>query len=214
MSPEQATGRASTRARICFRSAASFTRWRRASAPSLAIALAAVLQRLIERESLVPPRALNPAIPERLDAIIRRALQTDKAQRYQTAAEMLRDLRAFARGTVGYVPLPSADAKAAEPAAARRKPWLDCGSGGRNRPDRARRLAILLATASASPAAERPGQHPDCELRQQHGRGGIRRDPAHRAEGPAGTVAVSRHRSRRSHRRGARPHGRKPATPS
>ena len=41
-----------------------------------------------------PPRsrAVNPAIPRALDAIISRALETDPARRYQTAAEMRRDL--------------------------------------------------------------------------------------------------------------------------
>ena len=63
-----------------------------------------VMQRLIAGE-VVPPRAMNPAIPEPLDAIIRRALQTDKLVRYQTADEMLQDLRAAARQMSDGVPV-------------------------------------------------------------------------------------------------------------
>ena len=56
----------------------------------------AVLQRLIAGE-VIPARALNPAMPERLEPIIQRALQHDKSKRYQTAADLLRDLRLLAR---------------------------------------------------------------------------------------------------------------------
>lgn len=57
---------------------------------------AAVLQRLIAGD-VVPVRALNPRVPERLAQIIGRALQPETSNRYQTAAEMLADLRALAR---------------------------------------------------------------------------------------------------------------------
>ncbi|HET9262375.1 MAG TPA: protein kinase [Vicinamibacterales bacterium] len=58
---------------------------------------AAVMQRLIAGE-VIPARALNPTLPEGLDRIIRRALQNDKSKRYQTAAELLEDLRALSYG--------------------------------------------------------------------------------------------------------------------
>ncbi|HET6983852.1 MAG TPA: protein kinase, partial [Myxococcaceae bacterium] len=45
------------------------------------------------------PRAVNRAIPGALDAIIRRALETDPARRYPTAAEMGRDLQRIHDGT-------------------------------------------------------------------------------------------------------------------
>ncbi len=41
----------------------------------------------------VPPRALDPAIPEWLQEIILRALEVDPARRYQSAAQMLFDLQ-------------------------------------------------------------------------------------------------------------------------
>lgn len=43
------------------------------------------------------PRELNPEIPEGLQDIIVRAMQKDPAKRYQTAAEMLRDIDEFKR---------------------------------------------------------------------------------------------------------------------
>jgi serine/threonine protein kinase/tetratricopeptide (TPR) repeat protein len=46
---------------------------------------------------VVPVRTLNPAIPDRLEKIIHRALEVDVARRYQTAAEIAGDLRALAR---------------------------------------------------------------------------------------------------------------------
>ena len=44
-----------------------------------------------------PPRQINPAIPEGLEEITLKAMQKDPAQRYQSAAEMLRDLGLFNR---------------------------------------------------------------------------------------------------------------------
>ena len=41
------------------------------------------------------PRSLNPSIPVGLEEITMRAMQKDAAQRYQSAAEMLRDIEAF-----------------------------------------------------------------------------------------------------------------------
>ncbi len=51
-----------------------------------------VILRLLKGE-FIPPRALNPAIPERLETIILRALAVNPNHRYQTAAAMLDDLR-------------------------------------------------------------------------------------------------------------------------
>ena len=43
------------------------------------------------------PRSINPDIPEGLEDIIIRAMQKDPARRYQSAAEMLRDIDEFKR---------------------------------------------------------------------------------------------------------------------
>jgi serine/threonine protein kinase/Tfp pilus assembly protein PilF len=57
---------------------------------------AIVLQRLVNGD-LVPPRALDPRVPERLEGIILRALQNDISLRYQSAREMLTDIRDLVR---------------------------------------------------------------------------------------------------------------------
>ncbi len=43
------------------------------------------------------PRELNPSIPEGLEQITMKAMQKDPAKRYQSAAEMLRDIDEFKR---------------------------------------------------------------------------------------------------------------------
>ncbi len=43
----------------------------------------------------VNPRSINPSIPEGLEEIILRAMQKNRNQRYQSAAEMLRDIEKF-----------------------------------------------------------------------------------------------------------------------
>lgn len=44
------------------------------------------------------PRAFNPQIPENLSSIILRCLEKDRSRRYQTAEELLADLRAIEKG--------------------------------------------------------------------------------------------------------------------
>ena len=46
-----------------------------------------------------PPRSLNPALPPELENIIGKAMEKDKARRYQTAAEMKADLQHLKRET-------------------------------------------------------------------------------------------------------------------
>ncbi len=43
----------------------------------------------------IPPRALNPSIPAALETICLKAIERDPKRRYQTAAEMAADLRAY-----------------------------------------------------------------------------------------------------------------------
>ena len=57
---------------------------------------AAVIQNAILNRAL-PPRELNPEVPDTLEKIIRKALEKDREARYQTAAEMCSDLKRLNR---------------------------------------------------------------------------------------------------------------------
>ncbi|MFN7210011.1 MAG: protein kinase domain-containing protein, partial [Aggregatilineales bacterium] len=48
------------------------------------------------REPLTPPSVFNPSIPPALEQIVMKAMAKDPEERYQSAAEMLADLNAFA----------------------------------------------------------------------------------------------------------------------
>jgi tetratricopeptide (TPR) repeat protein len=50
---------------------------------------------------LVAPRMIDPAIPERVEAIIKRLMAVNPAERYQSAAELLTDVRAELRALDG-----------------------------------------------------------------------------------------------------------------
>ncbi len=56
------------------------------------------LIRNIMEGNVTPPREINPDIPEALENILLKATAKNPAQRYQAAAEMADDLRAFSRG--------------------------------------------------------------------------------------------------------------------
>ena len=53
------------------------------------------LLRRVRDAEIEPPRALDPEIPEALDALVMRALRRDPADRFQTADDFRRDLLAF-----------------------------------------------------------------------------------------------------------------------
>jgi len=52
----------------------------------------AVIHDAILHQTAVPARELNSAVPRRLDNVILKALEKDRSQRYQSAAEMRKDL--------------------------------------------------------------------------------------------------------------------------
>ena len=122
MSPEQATGQP-VEARTDLFSFGSvlyeMVTGRRAFPGDTA---AIVLQRLVNGD-VVPPRALDSRVPDRLEAIILRALQNDVSLRYQSAKEMLGDLRILARDLASERPAVSDDAPAEERSAPNRR-WL------------------------------------------------------------------------------------------
>jgi len=50
----------------------------------------------VQRSEVPPLRAVRPELPQALDAVVRRALQPDPRNRYQTAGQMQEDLMSFA----------------------------------------------------------------------------------------------------------------------
>ncbi|HSC28525.1 MAG TPA: protein kinase [Vicinamibacterales bacterium] len=80
---------------------------------------ALVMMRLLSGE-IVPPRAFNPDVPERLEAVILKALHVAAPRRYQTASELLADLRSLARDLLtdasGPVPVAHVPQASAAPA--------------------------------------------------------------------------------------------------
>ncbi|WP_443718698.1 protein kinase domain-containing protein, partial [Ruminococcus bicirculans (ex Wegman et al. 2014)] len=47
------------------------------------------------QEDPVPPREIMPSIPEALEEIVMHAMERDPARRYQSAAEMIKDIDTF-----------------------------------------------------------------------------------------------------------------------
>jgi tetratricopeptide (TPR) repeat protein/predicted Ser/Thr protein kinase len=96
MSPEQATG-ATVDARtdlFSFGSVLYEMATGRRAFPGDSTPL--VLQRLLQGD-VIPAHAVNPAVPDRLEAIIDRALQVNPNRRYQSASDVLADLRGLAK---------------------------------------------------------------------------------------------------------------------
>ncbi len=74
-------------------------------------ALATALSNEILHAARVPPRAREVSLSARAEAVILRALERDRARRYQTAGEMVGELRRLAAGTIEAASAP-ADAPA------------------------------------------------------------------------------------------------------
>ncbi len=70
---------------------------------------AVTFEAILGREP-VPPRALNPEVPEELAAIVGKALEKDRALRYQTAADLKVDLQRAARPRAKAASSPAGDA--------------------------------------------------------------------------------------------------------
>jgi len=109
---------------------------------------AVILSGILERQP-VPPMDRNPAIPPRLQDIILKALEKDREDRYQSARDMLVDLRRILRdidsgSTASSIGFSSPGMSGARPAA------LAAGAAAEKEPPRARfRHPALVAAAAA-----------------------------------------------------------------
>jgi serine/threonine protein kinase/Flp pilus assembly protein TadD len=114
MSPEQARGEELDIRTDLFSLGAVFYEMATAQVAFGGTTVAVVFDAILNRDPLSTAR-LNPQLPEGLTHILRKALEKDRQQRYQSAAEILGDLEAVAAGS---------HAAVAGRAATRRKRWL------------------------------------------------------------------------------------------
>jgi eukaryotic-like serine/threonine-protein kinase len=98
LSPEQVEGRAPDERSDIFATGALLYAMATGRAP-FAAATPAETARAIAAAAPPPPRTLNPAVPEPLEPIIRRALAKEPSARYQSAGDLLTDLRRARRAT-------------------------------------------------------------------------------------------------------------------
>ena len=80
----------------------------------------AALTYSIVNEEPVAPRKLRPALPAQLDALIRRCLEKDPAKRFQSAEDIVAQLRQFREGTA---------ARPVAPSRRRYLPWVAAATG-------------------------------------------------------------------------------------
>jgi hypothetical protein len=98
LSPEQAAGAENLDARTDIFSLGAVLYEMLTGAPPFTAATTAELLRRIREEDAVPPRRLNPKVPEGLQNICMKALEKDPSLRYATAREMADDLRRYLAG--------------------------------------------------------------------------------------------------------------------
>ena len=96
MSPEQARGEDVDARADLFAFGALLYDMAVGEAPFRGSTPAVILSGVLERDP-VPPRERNPALPARLQDIILKALEKNREERYQTARDMLVDLRRLIR---------------------------------------------------------------------------------------------------------------------
>jgi tetratricopeptide (TPR) repeat protein len=118
MSPEQATGSKVGPQSDLFTVGIIFYQLLTGELPYKAdSAIASLLLRAQEKAK--PPRDIDPTIPNTIDDIVRKCLETKAADRYQSATDLIRDLESWKNGQATKISF-----AAPAPAATRKKPWL------------------------------------------------------------------------------------------
>ncbi len=87
-----------------------------------------MLTSFIERRAPAPARQLNPALPAKLDAIISRAIQIERGERHQSAAELRKDLERFRHERETRRAMPALAWATAHLESPARRRWLTAGA--------------------------------------------------------------------------------------
>jgi TolB-like protein len=122
MAPEQAQGEGIDARTDLFALGAVMYEMVTGCAPFTATSMAGAIDAVLHREP-VPPSTTNAAVPAAFDAVILKALEKDRALRYQTARDLVADLRRVAV-------LVSAEPHAAPSIRPTGRPWLVMASVG------------------------------------------------------------------------------------